>query len=170
MDNVHGAIFVGQDASLAEVELNSNYIQGTLWLGAKTTLARLSESDNDCPETPGASGGGAVAAGNGDGETGACSSALGGEASVHTAHVSPQRGSACSVTASGDAGELQSTIHGDCSAGHGEEGKGADEVFVGAAAGRTLRDDESCLRDSYVSMRASSTGDSLGKRCSHVAV
>ena len=124
MDNVHGAIFVGQDASLAEVELNSNYIQGTLWLGAKTTLARLSESDNDCPETPGASGGGAVAAGNGDGETGACSSALGGEASVHTAHVSPQRGSACSVTASGDAGELQSTVHGGGSAGHGQGGGG----------------------------------------------
>jgi len=37
-DNGHGAVFVGRDAALAEVELCNNLIHGTLWLGSKGSL------------------------------------------------------------------------------------------------------------------------------------
>jgi hypothetical protein len=46
VDNSHGAIFVGRDAANAQVEILNNVFQGTLWLGSKTSLSRLTESDN----------------------------------------------------------------------------------------------------------------------------
>ena len=46
VDNVHGAVFVGRDAGKAEVELCNNSITGMLWLGPKSSLAKLTERDN----------------------------------------------------------------------------------------------------------------------------
>jgi hypothetical protein len=164
VDNTHGAIFVGQDAAHAEVELNSNYIEGTLWLGAKTTLARLSESDN-CLQSGGKHGGESVAAEDGDGGAEACSSSQRGQVSADTVRAHFQRGGGdgCSIPASGVAVELQSGSDIGRRKGHADEDVCGEEGLVGGAAGRSLREEDSCTRDSYASMRASSTGDSMGK-------
>ncbi len=173
MDNAHGAIFVGQDAAHAEVELNSNYIEGTLWLGAKTTLARLSESDNKCLKSGGKHEGESVAAEDCDGGTEACSSRQRGQVSAHTevsadtarAHFQREGVDGCNIPASGVVGvvvELQSASDIGRRKGHADEGVVGEEGVVGGAA-RSLREEDSCMRDSYASLRASSTGDSMGK-------
>ncbi len=165
VDNAHGAIFVGQDAAQAEVELNSNYIEGTLWLGAKSTLARLSESGNNCLQIGGKHGGESVAAEDGDGGAEACSSSQRGQLSADTsrAHFQTVGGDGCSIPASGVAVELQSGSDIGHRKGHADEGVCGEEGLVGGAAGRSLLEEDSCMRDSYASMRASSTGDSMGK-------
>ncbi len=164
MDNAHGAIFVGQDATHAEVELNSNYIEGTLWLGAKTTLARLSESDNNCLKSSGEHAGESVAAEDGDGGAEGCSSSQRGQVSADSARAHFQRegDDGCGIPASGVAVELQSGSEVGRREGHADEGVSGEEGLVGGAAGRSLRE-VSCMRDSYASMCASSTGDRMGK-------